>query len=329
MANTFLHARGVAVGASLHEPDLAPAARRIVGEAESRRVRDCAPHRRGGNAGVPGRRREHGCSHRRRAGGWHDPRPRARDLRADRSGAGRLAHTGVERPASAPSRSCPSTAPRTTCARAAARLTKAGAVCSPSPAGATRWRRSRARACSAPSATCRPPAAPSSSGWRGGRSPESPRSRHRPRERAMSARRPANIVHDLDQAIGALRAAAAAGVPVTLWSAPGAAAYAGLGFLARRLRAGRRSGARGRSRRGRRLQGQRRPGPRGAEPRLRPRGFRRPRRHAKDAPGHRGRPRRPARHRRPGAGGRSISPIPPSPSATCADYLANRRARRL
>ena len=47
----------------------------------------------------------------------------------------------------------------------------------------------------------------------------------------MSARRPAIIVHDLDQAIGALRAAAAAGIPVTLWSAPGAASYTGLGFL--------------------------------------------------------------------------------------------------
>ena len=47
----------------------------------------------------------------------------------------------------------------------------------------------------------------------------------------MSARRPAIVVHDLDQAIGALRAAAAAGVPVTLWSAAGAAFYAGLGFL--------------------------------------------------------------------------------------------------
>ena len=47
----------------------------------------------------------------------------------------------------------------------------------------------------------------------------------------MSARRPAIVVHDLDQAIGALRAAAAAGVPVTLWSAPGAVSYAGLGFL--------------------------------------------------------------------------------------------------
>ena len=46
-----------------------------------------------------------------------------------------------------------------------------------------------------------------------------------------TARRPAIVVHDLAQAIGALRAAAAAGVAVTLWSAPGAASYAGLGFL--------------------------------------------------------------------------------------------------
>ena len=47
----------------------------------------------------------------------------------------------------------------------------------------------------------------------------------------MSARRPVIVVHDLDQAVGALRAAAAAGVRVTLWSAPDAASYAGLGFL--------------------------------------------------------------------------------------------------
>ena len=47
----------------------------------------------------------------------------------------------------------------------------------------------------------------------------------------MSGRGPVIVVHDLEQAVGALRAAAAAGVAVTLWSAPGAAAYAGLGFL--------------------------------------------------------------------------------------------------
>ena len=47
----------------------------------------------------------------------------------------------------------------------------------------------------------------------------------------MNAWRPAIVVHDLVQAVGALRAAAAAGVAVTLWSAPGAAFYAGLDFL--------------------------------------------------------------------------------------------------
>ena len=35
MANTFLHARGVAVGASLHEPSLADEARRIMATAEA------------------------------------------------------------------------------------------------------------------------------------------------------------------------------------------------------------------------------------------------------------------------------------------------------
>ena len=34
MANTFLHAQGIAIGASLHESDLASDARRIMGEAE-------------------------------------------------------------------------------------------------------------------------------------------------------------------------------------------------------------------------------------------------------------------------------------------------------
>ena len=43
MANTFLHARGVAVGASLHEPDLAEDARRIAAEAESARCEIVLP----------------------------------------------------------------------------------------------------------------------------------------------------------------------------------------------------------------------------------------------------------------------------------------------
>ena len=43
MANTFLHAHGVAVGASLHEPDLADDARRILGEAEGARCEVLLP----------------------------------------------------------------------------------------------------------------------------------------------------------------------------------------------------------------------------------------------------------------------------------------------
>ncbi len=45
------------------------------------------------------------------------------------------------------------------------------------------------------------------------------------------ARPPVVVVHDLGQAAAALRAAQAAGVSVTLWSAPGAARYGGLGYL--------------------------------------------------------------------------------------------------
>jgi hypothetical protein len=44
-------------------------------------------------------------------------------------------------------------------------------------------------------------------------------------------RDPVIVVHDAAQAEAALRAARATGVPVTLWSAPGASEYAGLGFL--------------------------------------------------------------------------------------------------
>ena len=48
------------------------------------------------------------------------------------------------------------------------------------------------------------------------------------------------VVHDLSQAIAALEAASALGRPVTLWSAQGAAIYAGAGWFAaveRRARA--------------------------------------------------------------------------------------------
>jgi hypothetical protein len=49
----------------------------------------------------------------------------------------------------------------------------------------------------------------------------------------MIARVPprAVIIHGYPHALAALQAAAAAGVPVALWSAPGAAAYAGAGWF--------------------------------------------------------------------------------------------------
>ena len=43
MANTFLHAQGIAIGASLHEPDLAADARRIMGGRRAPAARSCSP----------------------------------------------------------------------------------------------------------------------------------------------------------------------------------------------------------------------------------------------------------------------------------------------
>ena len=60
MANTFLHAQGVFVGASLHEPDLAADARRIMAEAEGAGCEIVLPTDVAGDAGVQGRRRGYG-----------------------------------------------------------------------------------------------------------------------------------------------------------------------------------------------------------------------------------------------------------------------------
>ena len=153
MANTFLHARGVAVGASLHEPDLAEDARRIVAEAESRGLQDRAAHRRGGDAGAQGGRRERNGPDRPSPGGRHDPRPRARDLRAHRGGAQGLAHAGVERPPGRLRDRALRPCDHDVRARGP-RASPGRARFSPSPAAATRWRHCKARACVAPSATC-------------------------------------------------------------------------------------------------------------------------------------------------------------------------------
>jgi hypothetical protein len=50
---------------------------------------------------------------------------------------------------------------------------------------------------------------------------------------------PAIVIHSLAQARGALAAAAAFGIEVELWSAPGAAAYAGAGWFQAVIRAAR------------------------------------------------------------------------------------------
>ena len=97
MANTFLHAQGVAIGASLHEPDLAEDARRIMAEASGAGCEIVLPTDVVVTREFRGRRRGCGNARGRRSGEWNDPRPRARDLCTHRDGAGGLAHAGLER----------------------------------------------------------------------------------------------------------------------------------------------------------------------------------------------------------------------------------------
>ena len=145
----------------------------------------------------------------------------------------------------------------------------------------------------------------------------------------MSARRPAIVVHDLDQATAALRASAAAGVPVTLWSAPGAAAYAGLGFLRAVLSQAAEAVPEADHDAVVDCRGSAVLAHEALEPWLRRRGLRRPRRNAQGAPGHRGRARRGGSSPPGRGGGRSISPIPPRPSATARIIWRIGAARRL
>src|SRR5690606_22158447 len=118
-------------------------------------------------------------------------------------------------------------------------------------------------ACSSGCPTSRPPAAPSSNGWRARSCPASPScARGRRREQPGRHLVPAIprgsgradaftrchrvlgntvsegeiatavvVVHHLEQARAALRATAEAGCAIELQSAPGAAGYAGVGYL--------------------------------------------------------------------------------------------------
>ena len=65
MANTFLHAQGVGIGASLAEPDLGETPAASWRGGRSRRVRDRPAHRRGRDTGVQGRGGEHRRARRR------------------------------------------------------------------------------------------------------------------------------------------------------------------------------------------------------------------------------------------------------------------------
>ena len=265
MANTFLHAQGVAIGASLHEPDLTADAQRIMGQAEgagcaivlptdvavTREFREGAASTAVSVADVPS------------DGMILDLGPETRErIEAALADSRTLIWNG---PLGA-FEIVPFDRATTTCARAAARLTEAGKLLSVAGGGDTVAALQGAGVLGAFSYV-------STAGgafleWLEGRTLPAWR-RSKPcanREPAMSVRRPAIVVHDLDQAIGALRAAAAAGVPVTLWSAPGAVSYAGLGFLGAVFGKAKETVPEADHDHGGRLQGQRRARPRGTEP---------------------------------------------------------------
>ena len=166
MANTFLYAQGINVGKSLCERDLAETAREIMAKAGPRTSAILLPddvvvadQARGGRADP------HGAG-RPGAGGRDDPRRRPeRRSSADRPrslGAARRC-SGTAR--SAPSRSAPST-------RAPSRGAQGGRADQGRQAQLGRRRRrhrggaERRRRRSTISPTSRPPAAPSSNGWK-------------------------------------------------------------------------------------------------------------------------------------------------------------------
>ena len=99
MANTFLLAKGIAVGKSLAEPDLVDTAQEDHGRGRQGRVGDRAADRRRGGEGIQGRRRGDRRAGRRGARRPDDPRHRPEvdrgGQRLDRQGG----DAGLERPA--------------------------------------------------------------------------------------------------------------------------------------------------------------------------------------------------------------------------------------
>ena len=303
MANTFLHAQGVAVGASLHEPDLAADARRIMAEAEGAGCAIVLPT----DVAVTQEFRE----------GAEDTVTLVGDVPTN----GMILDLGPETCARieavlAEARTlvwngplgafeiAPFDRATTTCARAAARLTGAGRLLSVAGGGDTvaalqgagrAWGLQLCVDCW----RCLP-------GVAGGADPAGgcgARGKRRAEERAMTtARGPAIVVHDLDQASGCAQGGGDGRSPGDALVGAGCRILCRARVLACGLREGRRGGSGSRTRRGHRLCRQRRARPRGAEPRLRRGRFHQPRCHAQDAPGHRRCGGEAADHQRAGPG---------------------------
>ena len=165
MANTFLAARGDNVGKSLCEHDLAQTARQIMIEAATAGCAIILP-----SDGVvakefkAGARKRGGADH-RRARRRHDPRCRAEDRRDHQRMDRPRRDAGLERPARRLRDQRPSTRRRWRSPNTPPSAPRP-ANWSRSPAAATRWRRSTMPASPTISPMYRPPAAPSSNGWK-------------------------------------------------------------------------------------------------------------------------------------------------------------------
>ena len=136
MANTFLNAKGVNVGKSLCERDLADTAREIMAKAEAKNVRIVLPE-----DGVVATKLEEGAATRTvpvDAGGRrrHDPRRRPQDRRGRRPRAGALQDAALERPLGR-LRGPPVRQGTNAAARKAAELTRAGKLQSVAGGGDT------------------------------------------------------------------------------------------------------------------------------------------------------------------------------------------------
>ena len=222
MANTFLHAQGTAVGRSLCEQDMAETARQIMADAAARKCQMVLP--------VDGR-----IASEFKAGAELKLVPIDQvpadamildigpaSVRADRGVDRSLQDAGLERPARRlrdPAVRCRHDRRRETRRRAHRR----------GPADERRRRRRYARS----ARPCRRARAVLLCFDRRRRLPGMARGQGAARRRgaAPTLTPPQVVIHDLEQARAVLEVARELGVAIELRSAPGAAAYAGVGYL--------------------------------------------------------------------------------------------------